>query len=29
VRKLAIKSKDIKSGMVEVEIGLNIYFSEG
>jgi len=29
VRKLAIKSKDIKSGLVEVEIGLNIYFSEG
>jgi Tfp pilus assembly protein PilO len=29
VRKLAIKSKDIKTGLVEVEIGLNIYFSEG
>jgi Tfp pilus assembly protein PilO len=29
VRKLAIKSKDLKTGLVEVEIGLNIYFSEG
>jgi len=29
VRKLAIRIKDFKSGMVEVEIGLNIYFSEG
>lgn len=29
VRKLVIRTKDIKSGMVEVEIGLNIYFSEG
>jgi Tfp pilus assembly protein PilO len=29
VRRLAIKSKDTRTGMVEVEIGLNIYFSEG
>ena len=29
VRKLAIRAKDLKTGMVEVEIGLNIYFSEG
>ena len=29
VRRVAIKTKDFKSGMVEVEIGLNIYFSEG
>ena len=29
VRKLAIHTKDIKSGLVEVEIGLNIYYSEG
>lgn len=29
VRKLAIRTKDLKSGLVEVEIGLNIYFSEG
>jgi len=29
VRKLAIHTKDIKSGVVEVEIGLNIYYSEG
>jgi Tfp pilus assembly protein PilO len=29
VRRLAIKYKDAKSGLVEVEIGLNIYFSEG
>ncbi|HEV8378541.1 MAG TPA: type 4a pilus biogenesis protein PilO [Tepidisphaeraceae bacterium] len=29
IRKLAIKNKDAKTGMVEVEIGLNIYFSEG
>ena len=29
VRRLAIHTKDIKSGMVEVEIGLNIYYSEG
>jgi Tfp pilus assembly protein PilO len=29
VRKLAIRAKDLKSGLVEVEIGLNIYFSEG
>ncbi len=29
VRRLAIKGKDFKTGMVEVEIGLNIYFSEG
>jgi Tfp pilus assembly protein PilO len=29
VRKLSIKNKDAKTGMVEVEIGLNIYFSEG
>ena len=29
IRKLAIKAKDFKTGLVEVEIGLNIYFSEG
>jgi Tfp pilus assembly protein PilO len=29
VRRLAIHTKDLKSGIVEVEIGLNIYFSEG
>ena len=29
VRRLAIHTKDIKSGLVEVEIGLNIYYSEG
>jgi hypothetical protein len=26
---VAIKANDSKSGLVEVEIGLNIYFSEG
>ena len=29
IRRLAIKGKDFKTGLVEVEIGLNIYFSEG
>jgi len=29
IRKVAIKAKDSKTGLVEVEIGLNIYFSEG
>jgi Tfp pilus assembly protein PilO len=29
IRKVAIKSKDFKRGIVEVEIGLNIYYSEG
>lgn len=29
VRRLSIRTKEIKGGLVEVEIGLNIYFSEG
>ena len=29
IRKVAIKAKDFRTGLVEVEIGLNIYFSEG
>lgn len=29
VRRLAIRTREIKNGLVEVEIGLNIYFSEG
>ena len=28
VKKLSVKSRDSKSGLVEVELGMNIYFSE-